>query len=127
MMNDDNMERFFDSDERRTEARLNLEATIYIETESREPGDTRPPEIVYCEAVDISANGMQVVVDKKLTEGAIHTLVVEFLRYPERYQLISEVRWVRPHPDGFLAGLYLYESDGSEIVDWKLKISRSFN
>jgi hypothetical protein len=126
-MSDDNLEKFFDTDERRAEARLNLDATIYIETESREPGDARPPEILYCEAVDLSANGMQVVVDRRLIEGAIHTLVVDIARNHERYQLISEVRWVRPHARGFLAGLSLYESDGSEIIDWKLKISRSFN
>lgn len=126
MMNDE-FDSFFDTDERRTEARLNLQARIYIETESREPGDERPPHIVFCEAVDLSANGMQVIVDTKLTEGAIHTLVVELLGRDESFSLIAEVKWVRPHEDGFLAGLYLYESDGSEIVDWKLKISRSFN
>lgn len=123
----DEFEKFFDTDERRTEARLNLAANIYIETESREPGDIRPPTIVHCDAVDLSANGMQVVVDSRLTEGAIHTMVVELTERDESFRLISEVKWVRPHPDGFLAGLYLYESDGSEIVDWKLKISRSFN
>lgn len=123
----DELDSFFDSDERRTEARLNLDARIYIETESREPGDERPPLIVLCEAVDLSANGMQVIVDSKLIEGAIHTLVVELLGRDESFRLIAEVKWVRPHAGDFLAGLYLYESDGSEIVDWKLKISRSFN
>ncbi len=126
-MKEPDMNKYFDIDERREEARLNLGAEIFIETVSSEPGDARPAEVIRCEAVDLSANGLQVLVDSKLTDGAIHTLIVDMDQRDDVFRLTAEVRWVRPHSDGFLTGLLLYESDGTEIVDWKLTVAKYLN
>ncbi len=126
-MKDPEISKYFDIDERREEARLNLGAEIYVETVSSEPGENTPAEVIRCEAVDLSANGLQVLVDTKLTSGAIHTLIVDMDQRDEVFKLTAEVRWVRPHSDGFLTGLLLYESDGTEIVDWKLTVAKYLN
>lgn len=124
---DKELGKYFDIDERREEVRLNIGAEIFIECVSAEPGTDKQPEIVRCEAVDISANGLQVIVDQQLTEGAIHTLVVEIYRSEELYRLTSEVKWVRKSEQGYLVGLLLFDSDGTEIIDWKLAMAKFLN
>ncbi len=124
---EDELSKFFDVDERRDEVRLNIGAEIFIERVAAEPGDAASSDVLRCEAVDISANGMQVVVDGKLAAGGIHTLIVEIYRSEEVFRLISEVKWVRPHTDGFLVGLALFDSDGSEIIDWKIAMAKYLN
>ncbi len=126
-MSDKDFSKFFDIDERREEARLNLGAEIFIEVESPEPGQSGSGKVIQCEAVDLSANGLQVLVDTPLNNGAIHTLIVDIDQRDEVYRLTAEVRWVRPHTDGYLIGLLLYESDGTEIIDWKLSVARFLN
>jgi len=126
-MSNEEFSKYFDIDERREEARLNLGAEIFIEIESAEPGDSRPAKVIQCEAVDLSANGLQVLLDTPLNTGAIHTLIVDIDQREDVYRLTAEVRWVRPHSDGYLIGLLLYESDGTEIIDWKLSMASFLN
>lgn len=121
------MSRFFNVDERREEARLNLGAEIYIETVSQEPGEKNPSVVLKCECVDLSANGLQVLVDEALVVGAIHTLLIEFDSKEKPFKLIAEVRWVKPHAQGYLIGLSLYDSEGTEIIDWKFMMAKSLN
>ena len=130
-MSDKNMDKdlgkYFDLDERREEVRLNIGAEIFIECVSAEPGETAGSEVLRCEAVDVSANGLQVMVERKLVQGAIHTLVVELYRSDEVYRLTSEVKWVAQKEGGYLIGLALFDSDGTEIIDWKLAMAKFLN
>ncbi len=126
-MNEEDYKKYFDVDEKRVEARLNVGADIYIETVSREPGDSRPAHVVQCECVDLSANGLQAYVYEPLTEGAIHSLIIDVPDHGKNYRLTAEVRWVKPHKGDFLTGLLLYDSDGTEIVDWKFLMSKYLN
>ena len=124
---DDELSQFFDIDERREEARLNLGAEIYIEVVAQEPGENKPPVVLKCESIDLSANGLQVLVDEALIVGAIHTLIIEFGVQGKPFKLTAEVRWVKPHKNGYLIGLSLYDSDGTEIIDWKFMVAKSLN
>ncbi|MFT7185386.1 MAG: hypothetical protein ACI84K_000764 [Pseudohongiellaceae bacterium] len=126
-MKDDELGRFFNVDERREEARLNLGAEIYIETVSQEPGEKNPSVVLKCESVDLSANGLQVLVYEALVVGAIHTLLIEFDAHEKPFKLIAEVRWIKPHAQGYLIGLSLYDSEGTEIIDWKFMMAKSLN
>ena len=126
-MKDDELGRFFNVDERREEARLNMGAEIYIETVSQEPGEENPSVVLKCESVDLSANGLQVLVYEALVVGAIHTLLIEFDAHEKPFKLIAEVRWVKPHAQGYLIGLSLYDSEGTEIIDWKFMMAKSLN
>ena len=126
-MTEDEYKKYFELDEKRVEARLNVDADIYIETVSQEPGDSRQAEVVQCECVDLSANGLQVLVDEALVSGAIHSLIIDIPQQGENFRLTAEVRWVKPYKSSFLTGLMLYDSDGTEIIDWKFLMSRYLN
>ncbi len=119
--------KYFNVDEKREEARINISANIFIETVSPEPGSTIEPVIVECECVDLSANGLQVIVPEPLVSGAIHTLIIDIHNDPKIYRLIAEVKWVKPYKSDFLTGLMLYDSEGTQIVDWKFMMSRYLN
>lgn len=126
-MSEDEYKKFFDVDEKREEARLNVDADIYIETVSEEPGSDHPAEVVQCDCVDLSANGLQVYVEQPLIQGAIHNLIIDLHKQGENFRLTAEVRWVKPYKSDYLTGLMLYDSDGTEIVDWKFLMSRYLN
>lgn len=123
----EDLEKYFDVDEKRVEARLDIDADIYIETVSQAPGDSTPAKIVQCDGVDLSANGLQVKVDEELTTGAIHTLIIDIPSQNRNFKLTAEVRWVKPYRSDFLTGLMLYDSEGTEIVDWKFLMSKFLN
>jgi len=124
---DKDLSKYFDVDERREEVRLNIGAEIFLEKVAAEPGDDSSAEVIRCEAVDISANGMQVLVDTPLIAGGIHTLIVEIYRSEATFRLTSEVKWVEESKDGYLMGLALFDSEGTEIVDWKLTMAKYLN
>lgn len=124
---DKELKKYFDVDERREEVRLSIGAEIFIEKVAADPTEGNPPEVLRCEAIDISANGMKVMVDSPLTAGGIHTLIVEIYRTEAVYRLTAEVKWVEKTPDGYCLGLALFDSDGTEIVDWKLAMSKYLN
>lgn len=118
---------YFDVDEKREEARLNVAASIYIETESKEPGSAKEATVVECECVDLSANGLQVLVPQPLTSGAIHTLIIDLHNENKEYRLTAEVKWVKAYQADYLTGLMLYDSEGTEIIDWKFMMSKFLN
>ena len=126
-MTDNDYQDFFNVDEKREEARLNVAASIYIETVSKEPGSSQEAQVVECECIDLSASGIQVLVPEPLKQGAIHTLIIEIEKDSKNYRLIAEVKWVKPYKSDFLTGLMLYDSEGSEIIDWKFMMSKFLN
>jgi hypothetical protein len=123
----DNMSKFYDHDERRREARIYRSGEIYIEVVTPEPHETIAPEIVRCEVLDLSATGAQLLAETDLTVGAIHTLVIDLDDQSENYRLTGEVRWCRENRDGFLIGLYFYDSEQTSITDWKNLLDKCLN
>lgn len=126
-MTDNEYKKYFNVDEKREEARLNVAANIYIETVSKEPGSSQEAVVVECECVDLSANGLQVLVPESLKQGAIHTLIIELDKDSKNYRLTAEVKWVKPYKSDFLTGLMLYDSEGTAIIDWKFMMSKFLN
>lgn len=126
-MSDKFYKQYFNVDEKREEARLNVAANIFIETVSQEPGSKQEAQVVECECVDLSANGLQVLVPESLKQGAIHTLIIDIHNDPKVYRLTAEVKWVKPYKADFLTGLMLYDSEGTEIIDWKFMMSKFLN
>jgi Tfp pilus assembly protein PilZ len=116
-------------EERREETRLNRSAVLYVETVSSAPDSNDGPIVVACKTVDFSANGIQVEMNEELTAGAIHQMALDLPNSKERFQLTGEVRWVRPlsvnnaSGEVYVAGIMLFDSEGTEIIDWKLAIA----
>ena len=115
--------------DKRQESRLTTEETVFIELTSAEPGVEIPPDIVISNSVDLSANGLRVTVDRDLVIGSILRACVQFRDAPQRYLLVTEVKWCRPHERAgeFIAGLALFESEGTDIQSWKELIAERFS
>ncbi len=106
----------------RAEKRLEIKATIFIEIIS---GRTSAEgNVIMCNSLDVSANGLQVVIDDDIDPGSIFRLCVDLPRVDPIF-LDGEVKWRRPDPDSdsFRIGFLLFESDDSDIVVWKEKVA----
>ncbi|HEY9036533.1 MAG TPA: PilZ domain-containing protein [Pseudomonadales bacterium] len=108
----------------RSELRLKGNFTVLIETYSAAPGDNTAPKVVICSTIDMSANGLMICMDEALTPEAIFQLYIESNDPPYRFHLVGEVRWSRPTNDGqFMTGFTLYESEGTNIAEWKTLVA----
>lgn len=110
----------------RGELRVCKEMAIFVETYSTPTGESRSPNIVVSKTIDVSANGLQIVMDKPAQPGSILQLCIEFTGDPRHFHLIGEVKWVakigREHD--YLVGFLLIESDQTDIEIWKYKVAQ---
>lgn len=102
----------------RVETRLELEETIFIEiiaSDSKSAGS-----VIMCNSLDLSANGLQVIVDEDISIGSIFRLCIDF-KDADPIFLVAEVKWKRPDEEtgGFRIGFLLFESDDTDIQRWK--------
>jgi len=105
--------------EHRVETRLDLEATIFVELLSSDKHN--PGTIIMCNSLDLSANGLQVVVDDEIPAESIFRLCID-LKDAEPIFLVAEVKWQRPDPDSdaYRIGFLLFEADDTDIKRWKV-------
>lgn len=108
--------------EKRQELRLCAEETVFIEVESDE--ESEEAQIVIGSSVDVSANGLQMVLDRPLLEGSIHRLCLQ-LGDQRQWYLSAAVIWSRQLDDdeGHAVGLQVLESDGTDVQSWKTWIA----
>jgi len=117
------IEQWLIQSEKRKEDRISGDATLFIEVKSAEPELNEPSRILSCDAVDISANGIQCNVSELLATGSIFQMVLS-LPYSEIfYHLTGEVMWTKKVEAGISTGFRFFESEGTEIADWKHWIS----
>ncbi|HQQ64425.1 MAG TPA: PilZ domain-containing protein [Pseudomonadales bacterium] len=109
---------------KRGEARIYSEVTVFVETFSAPSGEALNNNILISKTLDLSANGIQVVMDRPIHLGSILQLCISF-GDEDRFYLVGEVRWVAKSADNehFLVGFQLLESDNSHIENWKHKVS----
>lgn len=107
------------NDEKRQELRLSAHETLFIEVESGD--EAMQAQIVISSSVDISANGVQLVIDRPLVAGSIHRVCLQLDEHAERLYLSAAVIWSRLLPDdeGWAIGLQMLESDGTDVKRWK--------
>lgn len=106
-------------DNRRSEFRMNGRAALFVEVRAAAPDGSEPAEILACSGIDMSANGLQVHVDRPLPVGAILRLGADVGRDQPPLYVVGEVRWCRVDGEGHAIGFLLFDSDGTDIVDWK--------
>jgi hypothetical protein len=106
------------SPEHRVETRLELEETVFIEVLSSDTD--APANVIMCSSIDLSANGVQVVVDQDIPLGSILRLCID-MPDEEPLYLVGEVKWKRADTatGGICLGFLLFESDDSDIAKWK--------
>lgn len=110
-----------DSHDQRSEFRLTDAVAVFIETESS-PDNNTNQRIAVSKTLDISANGLQIMIDSSLPLRSLLQLCLEVGQ--ERFYVIGEVMWIKQDGDQFLAGFQLLESDHTDIQLWKEFICR---
>ena len=108
--------------EHRIETRVDKQETIFIEILSS--STESDGSVVMCTTLDLSANGLQVIVDNEIDVNSILRLCVDLPNMDPLF-LVAEVKWKRADPEneGFRLGFLLFETEDSDIVDWKLWIA----
>ena len=102
----------------RVETRLDLEETIFIEVIASDSSSAG--SVIMCNSLDLSANGLQVIVDEEISLGTILRLCID-LKDADPIYLVAEVKWKRPDEPtgGYRIGFLLFESDDTDILRWK--------
>ena len=105
-------------DNHRVETRLAREETIFIESIASD--STSTGSIIMCNTIDLSANGLQVIVDEDVSVGSIFRLCIDF-KEADPIFLVAEVKWKRPDEEtgAYRMGFLLFESDDTDIQRWK--------
>lgn len=106
------------TDEQRQEYRLETQLTVFLEVSD---GQDHEPIIVVSRSLDISANGLRIITDRELTPGSILRSCIQNQNATQQFTLVTEVKWLQPwqHSNEYLVGLALFESEDSNIVEWK--------
>ncbi len=113
------------TEDQRQEYRLETQLTVFLELGDEAHNETA---IVISRSLDISANGLRIITDRELVPGSILRSCVQTQEIDKRFMLITEVKWLQPwhNPGEFLVGLALFESENSNIQEWKEFIAQEF-
>ncbi len=111
-------------EEQRQEYRLNNQLTVIIELDS--PADSEPT-LVVSNSLDISANGLRAIAPQAVPTDNILRCCIRDATSDRQFLLVTEVKWCRPYGDDgdFLIGLSLFDSAGTDIVEWKEYIAQT--
>ena len=106
------------TEEQRQEYRLETQLTVFIELGDEQENQAN---IMISRSLDISANGLRVITDRELIPGSILRSCVQTQDIAKRFVLITEVKWIQPWQETgeFLVGLALFDSESSNIQEWK--------
>lgn len=108
-----------DPSDRRSEERIDEHVTIFVERYAAEFDNSRAANIMICDSVDISANGVQVRMDQPLPIGTILRLCAQFSGERPSLYLVGEVKWQRAEEGQYCIGFELFESEQTDIIAWK--------
>lgn len=109
----------------RQEYRLNNQLTVVLELGTQDNGE---PILLVSQSLDISANGLRVIADRAVDGNCILRCCIRHPPTDTQFLLVGEVKWCLPHNEEgeSLIGLSLFESEGTDIVQWKEFIAQSF-
>jgi hypothetical protein len=111
------------TDEQRSESRINQAATIFVEIFSSDEDDSASPQVIICNSIDISANGLQIQMDQDVAVGSILRLCVDMNSDEKEIYLVGEAKWVVPCDKRFNIGFELYDAENTDILGWKNTIA----
>jgi hypothetical protein len=116
-------------DEKRAEYRIRDSISIIIETISSPDGKQSPANVVVSKTIDMSANGVQVVLDHPLPLHSILSICIDDAEKDQRFRLQGEVMWESETAEQkrYLVGFKLIESRGTDIREWKEYIASSLD
>ena len=110
-------------EDRRNEHRLADKTIIFVELCSATADNTTSPNIIICTSLDISANGIQIQMDKEVPVASILRLCADFGNEREPIYLVGEAKWVKPEGELFNIGFELLDAENSDFADWKYLVA----
>jgi len=115
------------NDDQREEYRLVARARAYVQLESPEPeaAGLTDREVLECQIRDLSARGISLVSPVSLVEGSILQSDIEAGPDSGLFRLIIEVMWCRETQAGYLVGVRVLESDGTDYLEWIETVARA--
>lgn len=108
---------------KRSETRLDEQVTIFVEICSESIDKSSPENIIICNSMDISANGIQVQMDEKVAIGSVLRLLADVPYKDKALHLIGEVKWIVEKNDQYNIGFELYDAENTDIIGWKSLIA----
>ena len=84
-------------------------------------GQTESGKLVTCKSLNISRDGLQVVLEEEITVGAFLQIGVDLPGAEDALYLVGEVRWCLPREeeqDTWKVGFQLLNADKSDFVHW---------
>ena len=102
----------------RKHLRLPVEARTFIEVEAAGPEGGSEPRLVTCHTLDVSREGVKVMIAEQLMVGTILQIGVDLPDSSNTLYLAGEVRWCLQVEDSWSAGLKLLDSAGSDTGRW---------
>ena len=97
--------------------RINIDLTFFIEAGIRaNPKDTG--KIVICKSQDLSATGMQVILDQPIRKGRIVRACLD-IKSIEPIFVIAKIVWQKKSENGHHHGLLLLDSPDADLQAWQ--------
>lgn len=108
------------SSERRGEIRGVREERLFVKVLDCATNPEVKDTTLSSSTLDVSANGMRLIVSGMVPAGSKLELWVEIKGCPGKFLLMGNVRWCRANGDDYICGVELVESeDVSDLGDWQ--------
>ncbi len=113
-------------EDERASARFEKDCTIFVELESASENNPES-KIVICNSLDLSAGGLQLVLDRSIPKGNILRLCLD-IKGRDLIFVVAQVMWLKRNDEtkDFNFGLMLLNSEGTDFDHWQLAISEIF-
>ena len=110
-----------DPAERRTETRFDAYIKVSISKDVETLKANNCDHIDVSHTLDVSLNGLQVMLEEELISGNDYALAIETYPNHEHIYLTAHVKWAlhRQAEDIYLAGLIIKEHPENEFTRWK--------
>jgi hypothetical protein len=117
--------------EQRQEWRLSSEDTVFVELADDLAEGEEKSRIVICDVLDMSANGLRVLMDEAPPKGSILRICVQLSDTETMIFLSAETMWIKDdigfpvsdslakNDQAYQIGFSLFESEDTDIEAWK--------
>ena len=113
--------------DKRAEARVEHNVRFFVHVHEAKNEPDMVGVSLECEAIGVSAHGMQFSTKVELSAGAIINITIGVGDPFAMYALRGEVRWVRSDDDKFLMGVLLQYTDDTDLDSWIASFESDFN
>ena len=104
--------------EQRSEQRVGSDVRFFVHVHESSAEPDMVGMSLECEAVDMSAHGMQFSTNSELSAGALLNITIGIGDPFAMYLLRAEIRWVRPKADIYYMGIMLQEAEDTNLSRW---------